>query len=386
MCAFCSFPEQPLPVPLPACLQVARRHDQSDAEGILLRAGAADPDANQWPGARRVNLPGNGAAAAQPAAQAAAASSSKAASGAADEGAADEAAAAQPHALPHVAVAPAGGEEDEGSLSSEEEEVMTSTAAAAEEAVAAFTAAVAAAEAAEAAAEEAEGMPGPEAAERATAFRREAEAAIVAAAAAAVVAGDSLDDVLPPRYEAPSSEPDAGEWARAGQAAGQRGGRKLPVCMSLDLHGAPWPAPAALRYAALLRLAPPCPLSLPTGPSPPAAPLQSRTRWRRCRRCPTCQSPPPLSPLCAAATARRCLSIFRTLPLWLPRRRPPKRQPLKQTRPRKMAPPPPPPPRVRTLRATALPARAAPRLLPPAGCGALFGRRTPGQERVGLPC
>lgn len=31
-------------------LQVARKFDQSDAEGVLLRAGAKDHQANQWPG------------------------------------------------------------------------------------------------------------------------------------------------------------------------------------------------------------------------------------------------------------------------------------------------------------------------------------------------
>ena len=30
--------------------QVARKFDQSDAEGVLLRAGVKDPQANQWPG------------------------------------------------------------------------------------------------------------------------------------------------------------------------------------------------------------------------------------------------------------------------------------------------------------------------------------------------
>ena len=32
------------------CAQLARKHDRSDAEGALQRAGAADPDANHFPG------------------------------------------------------------------------------------------------------------------------------------------------------------------------------------------------------------------------------------------------------------------------------------------------------------------------------------------------
>ncbi len=31
-------------------LQLARKHDHSDAEGVLLRAGARDPQAEAWPG------------------------------------------------------------------------------------------------------------------------------------------------------------------------------------------------------------------------------------------------------------------------------------------------------------------------------------------------
>lgn len=196
-------------------LEVSRRHDQSDAEGVLLRAGAADPDAEKWPGARRISLPGaeGDKAAAVAGAPAAAAPAAAAPASAAPAQAAEAAAKPAGHPPPvavRVAEAVGGaagkaGEEEEeeedtsGSLSEEEEEAMTSTAAAAEEAVVAFSAALAAAEAAEAAAEEADGMPGEEAAQRAAAFRREAEAAIVAAAAAAVMAGDSLDAVLPPR-------------------------------------------------------------------------------------------------------------------------------------------------------------------------------------------
>ncbi|KAL4427139.1 hypothetical protein ABPG77_001143 [Micractinium sp. CCAP 211/92] len=74
-------------------------------------------------------------------------------------------------------------------------------------AVRAFSAALAAAEAAEAAAVAAESWPGEEGAQRAAAFRREAEAAVAAAAAAAVVVGDALDDVLPQRNRTPPPPP-----------------------------------------------------------------------------------------------------------------------------------------------------------------------------------
>ena len=231
-------------------LDVSRRYDQSDAEGVLLRAGAVDPDANKWPGARRIDLAaadGQKAAAGEAAAdgQAAAAGETAAQSEAKAEAqpgaqlaaqpmttqpvapaaAPPAAAAAEPEVHPppvavHAAAAAAEGKEGEegedtsGSVTEEEEEVMTSTAAAAEEAVVAFSNALAAAEAAEAAAEAAEGMPGPEAAQRAAAFRKEAEAAIVAAAAAAVMAGDSLDAVLPPR----DGSPDKGGLIPAGWA------------------------------------------------------------------------------------------------------------------------------------------------------------------------
>lgn len=63
-------------------------------------------------------------------------------------------------------------------------------------AVRAFSAALAAAEAAEAAAVAAESWPGEEGAQRAAAFRREAEAAVAAAAAAAVVVGETWHPFL----------------------------------------------------------------------------------------------------------------------------------------------------------------------------------------------
>lgn len=229
-------------------LDVSRRYDQSDAEGVLLRAGAADPDANKWPGARRIDLAA--ADGEKPAAADAAAAGEAAArvaqptttQPAAPAAAPPAAAAAEPAAHPPpVAVQAAAaaaeegeeGEDTSGSVTEEEEEVMTSTAAAAEEAVVAFSAALAAAEAAEAAAEEAEGMPGPEAAQRAVAFRKEAEAAIVAAAAAAVVAGDSLDAVLPPR----DGSPDKGGLITAGWAQDCRWSEQGLPCMQ-DCWGA----------------------------------------------------------------------------------------------------------------------------------------------------
>lgn len=213
-------------------LEISRRYDQSDTEGALLRAGAADPDASKWPGARRIDLAGADGANTAAAGEKTAAAGEKAATAGdkaaaaqsaaqpavqpAAETAAPPAAAPEPLAahpppvavhVPEAAESEEGGDES-GSGTEEEEEVMTSTAAAAEEAVVAFSAALAAAEAAEAAAEEAEGMPGEEAAQRAAAFRKEAEAAIVAAAAAAVMAGDSLDAVLPPRPGSPDNEPE----------------------------------------------------------------------------------------------------------------------------------------------------------------------------------
>jgi hypothetical protein len=53
------------------CPQISRKFDQSDAEGLLLRAGAKDPDAANWPGEAPAAAPA--AAAAQPAEAAAAA-------------------------------------------------------------------------------------------------------------------------------------------------------------------------------------------------------------------------------------------------------------------------------------------------------------------------
>ena len=35
---------------LSVTLQLARKNDHSDAEGVLLRAGARDPEAETWPG------------------------------------------------------------------------------------------------------------------------------------------------------------------------------------------------------------------------------------------------------------------------------------------------------------------------------------------------
>lgn len=218
-------------------LEISRRYDQSDTEGALLRAGAADPDASKWPGARRIDLAGADGANTAAAGEKTAAAGEKAATAGdkaaaaqsaaqpavqpAAETAAPPAAAPEPLAahpppvavhVPEAAESEEGGDES-GSGTEEEEEVMTSTAAAAEEAVVAFSAALAAAEAAEAAAEEAEGMPGEEAAQRAAAFRKEAEAAIVAAAAAAVMAGDSLDAVLPPRPGSPDNGGCLAGWA-----------------------------------------------------------------------------------------------------------------------------------------------------------------------------
>ena len=38
------------PLKQPVVPQLARKHDNSDAEGVLLRAGARDPEADTWPG------------------------------------------------------------------------------------------------------------------------------------------------------------------------------------------------------------------------------------------------------------------------------------------------------------------------------------------------
>lgn len=212
---------------------------------------------------------------------------------------------------------------------------MTSTAAAAEEAVVAFSAALAAAEAAEAAAEEADGMPGEEAAQRAAAFRREAEAAIVAAAAAAVMAGDSLDAVLPPRAGSAAGDdtPAPGGCWRLCCAADGVGQRQLlgspvarSVCSSALGQAAEGfliascfchpcygrccgrcPGAAAILPATNCH----CPQLLPQPQTP------RRMPWRRCPLgipsaraprgvCPTWRSPHLRSPLCAAAMGRRC--------------------------------------------------------------------------------